>query len=315
MSELSRRFDFRTLGALDLRTTAGARLSIILAHPKRTALLVYLAVATPRGFHRRDTLVGLFWPELDQKRARAALRKAVHHLRRAMGHDVIVGNGDEEIALANDRLDCDIVAFEELLTHDVAAALEQYSGPFLKGFFVPGAAEFERWLEFERARLRELAFKGAWRLAEEEAQARNSFAAAHWARRATVLMPDDEGALRRLVALLHALGDRAGAVSAYDAFARRLKQDFDVEPSAETRALMRDVRKSGSSPAPALSLLPSHAHCVCIRSFDPCAIYVAEPKYGEQTSISPTRIHADDAESRRAPGRDVWVAAQRRAAP
>ncbi len=257
MSELSHRFDFRTLGALDLRDSAGARLSIILAHPKRTALLAYLAVATPRGFHRRDTLVGLFWPELDQERARASLRKAVHHLRQAMGSDIIVGIGDEEIALAHDRVDCDTVAFEALLTHDVPAALEQYGGPFLRGFFVPEAAEFERWMEIERARLRDVAFEGAWRLAEEEAHARNPFAAAHWARRAAALVPDDEGALRRLVSLLHTLGDRAGAVSAYEEFARRLKQDFDVEPSTETRALIRDVRRNCAGPAPATISSPT----------------------------------------------------------
>jgi hypothetical protein len=33
-------------------------------------------MATPRGFHRRDTLVGLFWPEHDQELARNALSQA-----------------------------------------------------------------------------------------------------------------------------------------------------------------------------------------------------------------------------------------------
>jgi len=41
----------------------------VLAQPKRVALLAYLAAATPRRLHRRDSLLALFWPELDQEHA------------------------------------------------------------------------------------------------------------------------------------------------------------------------------------------------------------------------------------------------------
>ena len=71
--------EFTTLGGLDLRDASGAKLSAVLAHPKRTALLAYLAVSRPRGDHRRDTLLALFWPELDDTRARRALNE--HLLR------------------------------------------------------------------------------------------------------------------------------------------------------------------------------------------------------------------------------------------
>src|SRR2546422_5670620 len=33
------------------------------------SLLAFLATATPYRLHRRDTLLGLFWPELDQERS------------------------------------------------------------------------------------------------------------------------------------------------------------------------------------------------------------------------------------------------------
>ncbi len=72
----------RLLGTLELQDSEGAELRSILAQPKRTALLAYLAAAAPSGFHRRDTLLPLFWPELDEAHARDALSKAVHHLRR-----------------------------------------------------------------------------------------------------------------------------------------------------------------------------------------------------------------------------------------
>jgi serine/threonine-protein kinase len=65
--------EFRLLGSLDLTGPEGT-LRSVLAQPKRVALLAYLAVATPNGFHCRDKLLGLFWPESDQERGRGALR-------------------------------------------------------------------------------------------------------------------------------------------------------------------------------------------------------------------------------------------------
>ena len=261
--------EFHTLGGLDLRDPLGAKLSVVLAHPKRTALLAYLAVAMPRGFHRRDALVALFWPELDQEHARASLRKAVYHLRRALGEDVLVGAGDEELGLAPGRLWCDATAFEQALdAGDLPHALELYRGPLLTGFFVADAPDFERWLERERLRLRDRAFDVMWRLADQEAQANHALEAALWGRRAAALVPDDEGALRRLVALLDAVSDRAGAVSAYEDFARRLREDYDVEPSAETQALIRSVRSHNGTAdrSPVPHAIPAPAVATAERS-------------------------------------------------
>src|SRR6266480_4656233 len=89
---------FRTLGTLDLRTFDGRELHSLLAQPKRVGLLAYLCVATPRGFHRRDKLLGIFWPNADQGHARTSLRNSVHVLRRSLGENAVVSRGDEEIA-------------------------------------------------------------------------------------------------------------------------------------------------------------------------------------------------------------------------
>src|SRR5438445_3832229 len=87
----------RALGALDLTNSEGREVRAVLAQPKRSALLTYLAVAVPRGFHARDTLLALLWPDLDDARARAALNKAVHYLRQGIRADVIVNRGDDAI--------------------------------------------------------------------------------------------------------------------------------------------------------------------------------------------------------------------------
>ncbi|HKV70185.1 MAG TPA: hypothetical protein VJN62_03015 [Gemmatimonadales bacterium] len=145
-----------TLGGIDLKEE-GRDLKEALVQPKRFALLAYLAVAQPFGFHRRDRLVALFWPELDQEHARTALRKAVHGLRAVLGEDAIIGRGAEELGLNPDRWWVDVRAFDEA---DVAEGLRLYRGDLLDGFFISGAPEFERWLETERDRLRARAAGG-----------------------------------------------------------------------------------------------------------------------------------------------------------
>jgi serine/threonine-protein kinase len=242
--------ELHTFGRIELKSSAGQEIRAVTAQPKRAALLAYLAAAQPRGFHRRDALLALFWPELDQDRARAALRKAVHHLRRAVGEEAVVGRGDEELALAGHLVWSDVSAFESSLeAGDAQAAVALYQGPFLDAFFVPDAPEFERWMETERARLHRRAFDAAWQVAETEERKGNTFGAAYWARRAAALAPADEAAMRRLMALLDRMGDRAGAVQAYEEFARRIKAELDIEPSAETQAAVRSIRTAAEPAA------------------------------------------------------------------
>ena len=53
------------LGSVDLKGKDGGELRGILAQQKPLALLAYLAAATPSGYHRREELLSVFWPELD----------------------------------------------------------------------------------------------------------------------------------------------------------------------------------------------------------------------------------------------------------
>ena len=91
--------EFRILGTVRLVGDGGRELRSVLAQSKRVALLAYLAAATPQRFHRRDSLVALFWPELDQDHARAALRQSLHVLRRSLGEGALESHGDDEIGL------------------------------------------------------------------------------------------------------------------------------------------------------------------------------------------------------------------------
>ena len=249
--------ELRLFGGLDLRRRDGRELESILTQPKRVALLAFLAAATPHRLHRRDTLLGLFWPELDQDHARAALRQALHGLRQSLGADVLTSRGDEEVGVGEQLLWCDVRAFQHALeASDWSSALELYRGGLLEGFFLSDSPEFERWLEDERARLRNRACEAAWTLAQRGKVEGDFTRAGHWARRAAALVPGDEETLRRLVALLDDLGDRVGAVQVYEEFARHVAVEFQVEPAAETKALIALVRSREAASAPALSRAP-----------------------------------------------------------
>src|SRR5256886_3720656 len=194
---------FRMLGGLSLTAADGREVRSLLAQPRRLALLAYLAAGTPRDFQRRDSLVALFWPELDQKHARAALREALHVLRSAVGQGIVTRRGDEEIGLDADLFWNDVAAFDRAVAAaEWGEALELYRGDLLEGFFISEAPEFERWLETERARLKDAACLSAHALIERSEASGDFAGAASWARRAARLTPFDEKLVRHWISLL-----------------------------------------------------------------------------------------------------------------
>lgn len=245
--------ELRTLGGIDLQARDGREILGVLRQPKRSALLFYLVLARPPGFHRRDTLLALFWPESSQRKARRALSQSLYVLRKKLGSDVVASRGDEEVGIVRDALWCDATAFERLLIEERREeALELYRGELLPGFHVADVPGFERWLDAERERLRGMAANAAWALAEEREAVGDREAAARWGRRAAELCPHEERVLRRLLELLERVGDRAGALHAYEEFADTLAREFDDQPAAETRGLIERIRERGTASVPPL---------------------------------------------------------------
>ena len=234
----------QVLGGLDLAAPDRPAPRAILAQPKRLALLVYLALAGHGRFRRRDALVGLFWPEFDSDHARGALRQALRFLRAELGPEVLVTRGEEEVGVRGEVLHCDAVAFERACEDRAwGAALDLYRGDLLAGVFVSDcSAEFEYWLEADRVRLRRRAADAAWSAVGELERTGDLVVAAPLARRAVELDPYDEASVRRLMRLLDRRGDRAGALTAYEAFRAKLASRFEAVPSPETEALLARIR-------------------------------------------------------------------------
>ena len=230
---------------------AGARLDSLTAQRKALGLLAILAVAGKRGVSR-DSVLALLWPESDDERARTSLKQLVHSIRQQLRADVLLSS--TELRLNPDRITSDIEAFRRALGgDDYEAAVGLYTGPFLDGFYVKGADEFERWAATERGALAH-DYTRVLEALGEQTLARDPRAAVGWWRRLVAAEPLSARATMGLMRALAAAGDRAAALhhatafqqmateemgSADDAVAElvaRLKADAAV-PSSRTRAL------------------------------------------------------------------------------
>ena len=249
----------RILGHTELSSQHDRTGSFVLRQPKRIALLAYLAMATAGGFRRRDQIVALFWPELDQSHARTQLRKVLHVLRSTIGDDALLSRGEEEIRVDPAIFWCDAVAFtQHIEAGRWADALDLYRGDLLEGLYPGGVGEaFQTWLEDQRTELRKQASLAAWECSSREDLAGNRREALAMARRATDLDPDDEESVRRLIAVLDRYGDRAGALQVFTKWQSRLQSEFGADPAPETRKLARKVgapRRGESQETPADAL-------------------------------------------------------------
>lgn len=239
------------LGSVRLLDDDGRDIRAVLQQPKRLAVLAFLAAARPRGPQRRDTLTGMFWGESDDASARRSLSQAIYFLRQKVHPDLFGSRFAEEVDLSAGEVWCDVVEFEQALDDGrVAEALALYTGELMPGFHISDAPEWEKWLDTERDRLRKRAGDAAWALAGSEEQAGRAGVAAHWARWAAALTPFDEQAHRRVLELLVRTGDRAGALRTHEEFARRLAAEYEVEPSAETTALVEAIRRDAGGGDP-----------------------------------------------------------------
>ena len=87
--------------------------TVELERHKALALLIYLAVTG--GPHRRDALAALFWPELDQTRARAALRRTLSELNIALAGDWLETSRETIGLLPSVTFWQDVTQFRQLL--------------------------------------------------------------------------------------------------------------------------------------------------------------------------------------------------------
>ena len=233
---------------------------------KRLALLAYLALAGPGRFVQRDTLLGVFWPDLDQSGARATLRQALHALRLALGHEAILTEGDERVALNHDLVHCDAHAFELAIRDgQLRTAVELYHGPVLSGVNVKDCVEFEHWLDGKRAPLGR-AFEEAVEQLAATARARRDYRrAADWLRRLLQVDPFHGRVVALLMTDLEAAGERESAIKAGDRYVAEVRRYWDAAPDPQVVDLVDRLRTAPAHLDAAPTPLPRRCEIEIVR--------------------------------------------------
>ena len=211
---------------------------------RRLAILAILAVARQRGVSR-DRLLAYLWPESDMTRARHVLNQLLSAQRRLTGEQRLFVGG-KTLRLNPALIGSDVAEFDDAIDAGrLELAVSLHAGPFLDGFFVSEAPEFERWVDEQRSRLTRrclgalLALAGAAGTDERQALA--------WRRRAFELDPLDSETTFRLVDAMARCGHRAAALRLALAHEAALRRDLGIGPDERIRALASRLREATAS--------------------------------------------------------------------
>lgn len=280
------------LGPAEIRNGKGELEHSFLSGPKRLALLAYLLLNNPGGFHRRDSLLPVFWPYQGQKSARNALSNMLYHIRKTLGKEAVENRGSEEIRLNPEVFWCDVLAFEAAFKeNEYEKVLKLFRSELLKGFHVQDiSAEFDQWLEQERKKFNSLAIKGGQKQAETAADKNNYNSAIHWAAKVAELEPFSEPAHIRLINYLNKAGDQNAALETCEKFTERIRNEFGEDPGPELKILQEKIKnKQSAVTAPAAK----NASYITMASQPSIAVLPFETLGMEKASAFTDAIHGD----------------------
>jgi DNA-binding SARP family transcriptional activator len=237
---------------------------------KALALLAYLAVSGRS--HSRDALATLFYPDLDQSRARAYFRRDLGALNAQLEGDWLAA--DREMVGLNRPAEVwtDVAAFRRALAardehghpdDDVCpdclppltTAVALYDDHFLAGFTLPDCPEFDEWQFFEAENLRHKLAAALERLIAIYLEEEQYEQALPIARRWLKLDPLHEPAQRELMKLYALSGQQAAALRQYESGVALLDEELGVAPEEETTRLYEAIKARRFGPPAACSFI------------------------------------------------------------
>ena len=248
----------RILGGLDAKSLTGEPLR--LPTRKTSLLLAALVLAGEKGA-RRQALCDAFWADRGEAQARSSLRQALAAIRRSFSHGgdtAIRIEGDlETLHLLASADEIDVWRFDRLIQStapaDLAGAGDLYQGDVLAGIALP--EPLDQWFAPHQRAYRRKALELVERLsllAGPEVEA----ACQALAERLLAGDAAAEEAHRALIRLYQRQGRLNAAIRQFELCKDTLRRDLDVEPEAQTEALitrLRDARAAASNAGPALA--------------------------------------------------------------
>ena len=233
-----------TLGSGTLRAELDQSTVTLFDLGKPLALITYLTCA-PEHSVAREHLIDLLWGDVDPEAAKHALRQTLWYIRKRLGDRPLITGGDTLSLVGAVACDRDQL-LDAVARNDAEAVVRCYTGDFFPGFAAPGGAEFERWADIERQRLRGFFWRSADTLVRRWMSAGRLRDAQALARKVRDSDPMREGGWRLLFETLIASGDTVGGAVEADAFDRLVAAE-GIEPEPATRTLHRAARQPSSA--------------------------------------------------------------------
>ena len=220
----------------------GARLDAVSGQRKGLALLALLAASGERGMSR-EVLLAYLWPDSDEERARTSLKQLVHSLRSQLSAPELL-MPSAELRLNGEVITSDVGELRAAARRDdneTVASL--YDGPFLDGFYLKAAGEFEQWVAGERTELERLAARAFVALAEQATARGDHRAAVEWWRRLAQIEPLSARAATGLMLALDAAGERAAALSHARIYELLVREQVGGSPDAAVMDLVGRLQR------------------------------------------------------------------------
>jgi len=214
---------------------------IAISNRKAQALLALLALA-PGQSYPRERLATLLWPDSPEGAARQSLRQCTSDLRRDAPILPLVTDHDRLGFIAK-GIAGDVSEFETLCADRSTKALKLaaglYRGDLLEGLDAR-SDRFEAWLIEERNRLRTLATSALRVLLDHLQNEHLRDEACAVAHRLLAIDPLQEDVHRALMRMHFEDGQTTLAHRQFKRCELILRNELDIEPDAETKALYRE---------------------------------------------------------------------------
>src|SRR6266567_7110467 len=274
------------LGTLSLRDET--RPVPVAAQQKRPlGLLAILGLGGKPGLSR-DRIEAYLWPESSGARAQHALDQTVYAIRHALGSDVILTTA-RELRLNAELVRVDAWEFEQAIrAGQWTAAVGHYKGPLLDGFHFADSHELESWIDSNRSRLRLEYQKAIEFLANSSTEAGDHSQSVTWWRRLANSDPLSAGAAKKLMLVLAAAGDRAGAVQYARVYQELVRQELEMEPDAEIADLAATLSRQAITEAAA----PRHRSAAPDNPSVTPSVAASTPKVKERSRRDRTVLYA-----------------------
>lgn len=211
----------------------------------RHALALLALLATSRGsLMARDKVIATLWPEGDTDSVRHRLNVVLYELRRTLGRQAITSVNDA-LRLDTEAVWIDVAQFTAALHRGASDEADSlYRGPFLDGFHLPEAPEFEEWCSRERLRLGlELRHAMERQAALAESNGDHDTAVRCW-RRLVELESLGTRATMGLMRALGARGDLREAEQVAAAFQERERSESGGSSNPVIETLLAALRRS-----------------------------------------------------------------------